>query len=87
MKNKNFLYNINRKTELLESIDWDEEKLNELYEYLNIHFAGDSITSPKLLLNEVKKNYGDECAKVLRKMFIEISLTHGLFVYDPSVEN
>ena len=38
-------------------------------------------------LEEVKKHYGDPCSKVLRKIFIEVSLNNGLHIYDPDVEN
>jgi hypothetical protein len=82
-----WISNIIQETQLLESLEWDENNLEELYKYLNIHFKGDSIVSPKLLLEEIKNNFGEECSNVLRNMFLEVSLTHGLFIHDPNVEN
>lgn len=88
MKNhKKIISNLSKETELLESLDWDEDHLKSLYEYLEIHFNGDSIITPDILLNEIKNHYGEACSKVLREIFIEVSLHNGLHIYDPDVEN
>jgi hypothetical protein len=79
--------NIIKETALLESVGWDEDVLKQVYEYLDIHFNGDSIISPDLLLEEAASIFGEECSGVLRSMFIEVSLTHGLFIHDPNIEN
>ena len=84
---KKVISNLSKETEILESLDWDEEKLVNLYEYLDIHFTGDSIIKPDILLQEIRMLYGEPCAMILREMFIEVSLAHGLFIYDPDVEN
>ena len=84
---KVLINNINKETQILESLGWDEEELKNLYEYLDVHFSGDSIISPKLLLQEIEINFGENCAAVLREMLLEVSLTHGLFIHDPNVEN
>ena len=88
MKNyKKIISNLTKETELLESLDWNEEHLKSLYEYLEIHFSGDSIITPDLLLKDIKEHYGEPCSKVLREMFVEVSLTNGLHIYDPDIEN
>ena len=79
--------NLSKETELLESLEWDYEILDELYAYLDLHFKGDSIITPDLILSEVKQKFGEECEKVLRKLFVEVSITNGLHIYDPNVEN
>ena len=84
---KILINNLTRETELLESLDWNEEDLKSLYEYLDIHFNGDSIITPDLLLKEIKVNYGEACAKILRGLFVEVSLLNGLHIYDPDIEN
>ena len=84
---KILINNLSRETALLESLDWDEEHLKSLYEYLDIHFNGDSIITPDILLEEIKNHYGEACSKVLREMFIEVSLHNGLHIYDPDIEN
>ena len=84
---KNLIGNLSNETELLESLDWNEEHLQSLYEYLSIHFDGDSILTPDLLLQDISKHYGEPCANVLRKMFIEVSLHNGLHIYGSDVEN
>ena len=84
---KILINNLTKETELLESLDWNEEQLKSLYEYLDIHFNGNSIITPDLLLEDIKTHYGEPCSKVLREMFIEVSLHNGLHIYDPDVEN
>ena len=84
---KVLINNISKETELLESLEWDYEALDELYEYLDVHFSGDSIITPDLILKEVKQKFGDDCEKVLRKLFVEVSITNGLHIYDPDIEN
>lgn len=88
--NKNhkiLISDLSRETELLESLDWDEELLEELYSYLDLHFSGNSIISPNLLLKEVEKLFGESCSKTLRDLIVEVSLTHGLMTNDPNVEH
>ncbi len=87
MKNKQLINSIASETELLEALDWDDDLLNELYEYLDIHFNGDSIIKPDLLLEEVNQKFGQACSKILREMFLKVSLSHGLFIHDPDVEH
>ena len=84
---KILINNLSKETELLESLDWDEDHLKSLYEYLDIHLNGDSIITPDILLEEVKIHYGEMCSKVLREMFIEVSLHNGLHIYDTDIDN
>ena len=86
-KHKIVINNLAKETELLESLEWNEDHLKSLYEYLDIHFTGDSIITPDLLLEDIKHHYGEPCSKVLREMFIEVSLKNGLHIYDSDVEN
>ena len=88
MKNQKLIINnLSKETEILESLNWDEDNLKSLYEYLEIHFNGDSIITPDILLEDIAKHYGEACSKVLREMFVEVSITNGLHIYDPDVEN
>tara|TARA_R110000824_G_scaffold377390_1_gene568688 strand:- start:249 stop:515 length:267 start_codon:yes stop_codon:yes gene_type:complete len=88
MKNyKKLVNNVMKETQLLESLDWDEAALKSLCAYLDVHFHGDSIISPKILLKEIENKFGKNCAKVLQEMFLKVSFTHGLFIHDPNVEN
>ena len=84
---KTVINNLTKETQLLESLDWNEEHLKSLYEYLDIHFSGDSIITPDVLLEDIKTHYGETCSKILREMFIEVSLKNGLHIYDPDVEH
>lgn len=86
-KHKILINNIAKETELLESLEWDYEILEELYEYLDLHFTGNSIITPDIILQEIKQSFGVECEKVLRNLFVEVSIVNGLHLYDPDVEN
>ena len=79
--------NLAKQTMLLESLGWQEDLLEELYSYLTIHFEGDSIVSPGILLEDIEKKFGEDCAEVLRSFFVAVSLLNGLFMHDPDVEN
>jgi hypothetical protein len=88
MKNhKTLINNLSRETALLESLEWDYDKLDELYELLDVHFQGDSIISPPILLSEVLKKFGEDCAKALQQIFVEVSFVNGFFLHDPDIEN
>lgn len=84
---KVIINNVAKETELLESLEWDYERLEELYEFMDMHFSGDSIISPKILLEEVLIKFGEDCCKVLQTLFVEVSLINGLFIYDPDIEH
>jgi hypothetical protein len=84
---KKLIGNLAKETEILESLDWNEEQLKNLYEYLDLHFNGDSIITPDLLLEEIKKHYGESCSNILREMFIEVSFHNGLHLYDTDIEH
>jgi hypothetical protein len=86
-KYRKLINNLSKETELLESLDWEKDHLKSLYEYLDIHFCGDSIITPDILLADIEQHFGKACAEILRKMFIEVSLQNGLHIYDPNVEN
>ena len=68
-------------------MEWDYEKLDELYQYLDMQFSGDNVILPDVLLLEIENNFGKECAVVLRIMFADISMAYGLFIHDPDIEN
>jgi hypothetical protein len=87
VNHKTLINNIAKETEILESLEWDYEKLDELYQYLDMQFSGDNVILPDVLLLEIENNFGKECAVVLRIMFTDISMAYGLFIHDPDIEN
>lgn len=87
VNHKTLINNIAKETEILESLEWDYEKLDELYQYLDMQFSGDDVILPDVLLLEIENNFGKECAGVLRIMFTDISMAYGLFIHDPDIEN
>ena len=54
------LKNINYNTQLLESLGWDEEQLEALYEYLDLAFNSDIIIHPAEIFKTIGDHFGDE---------------------------
>lgn len=67
----NFLnyLNLKVKTELLESLGWDEQLLSQLEEYLNTEFNNFHVVHPDTIIENVKQNFGEETSKVLSELF------------------
>lgn len=67
----NFLnyLNLKVKTELLESLGWDEQLLSQLEEYLNTEFNNFHVVHPDTIIENVKQHFGEETAKVLDDLF------------------
>lgn len=67
----NFLnyLNLKVKTELLESLGWDEQLLSQLEEYLNTEFNNFHVVHPDTIIENVKQNFGEETSKVLNELF------------------
>jgi hypothetical protein len=72
MKASNFR-NIHFETELLESLDWDGEKLMSLYNYIDEAIKVDKPNSMHMLkiIEHVSKNYSKQTADLIKKLFVE----------------
>ena len=67
----NHILNIRYQTEILEALGWDEEKLSQLFEYLETEFNNFNIKRPGELLNSVELHFGSEVSTVIKKIFAE----------------
>ena len=61
--------NIQYQTQLLESLSWDEQLLDQLLTYLDTEFSNFNLKSPSSIIIEVEEHFGKETAKVLSEIF------------------
>jgi hypothetical protein len=73
-------FNIKHETALLESLDWDDEKLAELFEYLDSAMNAKVIKHPNNIINEVETMFSNDTAEIIKKIFLEISLINNLHI-------
>lgn len=76
--NKSLLIDMNFRTELLESLDWDETQFDSLLKYLQEEIRS-NLTSPEELLENIDINYGENARKLVKKMFKEAYIENGLY--------
>ena len=74
------LNNLVSETELLESLDWDEEKLKELLDYITVATSEESKKTPKEILSEIKIMFSYEASDIIKKIFLEIALSNNLHI-------
>ena len=61
---------LNNQTELLEALDWDEEKLHQLSEFIDSQRLIFVPTHPSILLSQIEEHFGVQARNVLEKIFI-----------------
>lgn len=76
--NKLLLLDINFRTALLESVDWDEEQSNSLLSFLQESLRETSMF-PDEILNYVKQNFGEAAHALVKKMFVDAYIENGLY--------
>ena len=78
--NKLLIENLNTQTALLEAFSWDDTVLNEFNEYFKQQLA---ITqNPNVLLINIKDQFGEVAESIVKSLFREIYIEHGLYL-DP----
>lgn len=77
--NKALLLDLNFRTALLESVDWDETQSASLLQYLQESLNG--VTSfPEEILDNIHAEYGESAYTLIKKMFVEAYIENGLYV-------
>jgi len=61
---------LNDKTEILESLDWDEEALEQLINFIELQKECFVPTHPKILLEQIKEFFGESTSIVMKKIFM-----------------
>ena len=77
--NKSLLLDINFRTELLESLDWDESQFDSLFIFLQENFQSNKV-GPKELLEQIKVKYGENTSKLLLDLVKNIYIENGLYI-------
>jgi len=67
----NSILNVRYQTELLESLGWDEQKLAQLFDYLETEFNNFNIKRPGDLLNSIELHFGKVTSEIIKKIFAE----------------
>lgn len=65
------ILNVRYQTEILESLCWDEQKLSQLFDYLETEFNNFNIKRPGELLNSVELHFGKDTSEIIKKIFAE----------------
>ena len=75
--NESLLLDLNFRTALLESLDWDETRFDSLLQYLqdNLDFT---MQTPTNLLNSIKSEYGQRAFDIINNMFVVEYINGGL---------
>lgn len=72
------LDSLNVQTALLEALSWDEEALEGFNKYFNEQIQ--AVTPPGILLDNIKIVYGEQAATIIKSLFKEIYIEHGLYL-------
>jgi len=75
---KPLLVDLNFRTALLESVDWDETQSDSLLLYLQDALVKKDIL-PEEILFYVKNNHGESAHDLIKKMFTDIYIENGLY--------
>ena len=76
--NESLFLDLNFRTALLESLDWDDNQFDSLLQYLQDNLDFTKQTPDDLLLS-IKNNYNVAAFKIIEKMFIDtyiLSIVH-----------
>jgi len=68
--NESLLQDLNFRTALLESLDWDETQFDSLLQYLQDNLRL-TVETPGELLKGVKDTYGIAAFNIIKKMFVD----------------
>ena len=73
---------LNCQTQLLESLDWDEDQLQALLLYLNEVLSDEIVFHPHDIIMYIKDNFTEEAAEEIRQIFKLVSFEYGFFGRD-----
>ena len=79
--------NLNNVTKLHESLDWDDNLLSSLFEYLNVTFNADVLTHPEAIYKDIESMFGERTRKCFEEIFTQQIIELNLHITDPNYEN
>ena len=74
--------NLNYQTQLLESLDWDENQLSALELYLNEVLNSEVTFYPDVIISHIKEHFTEEASQVVYEIFKEVALHCSIFEGD-----
>ena len=77
--NKALLLDLNFRTALLESVDWDESQSTSLLQYLQESLAATSVL-PEEVLGSIRDEYGETAHTLIKKMFVDVYIENGFYI-------
>ena len=77
-QNKSLLLDLNFRTALLESVDWDESQSASLLQYLQLVVSSNE-KKPEEVLEYIRTNYVESAYLLIKKMFLEAYIENGLY--------
>jgi|TARA_R110000824_G_scaffold53018_1_gene147056 hypothetical protein len=77
--NKDLLLDMNFRTALLESLDWDETQSDALLVYLQEVITLNTML-PNDILEHIKIEYGEAAQILIKQMFVDEYVNHGLYI-------
>jgi len=81
--NKSRLTDLNFRTALLESLDWDEDRSDSLLQYLHESLISNT-ELPETILVNILDEYGESAHEIIKNIFLEAYIDNGLYVRDGS---
>ena len=69
MDSAGIVINIHYQTQLLESLGWDEQLLDQLLTYLDTEFSNFNLKPPSGIISEVEIHFGKATSEVLAEIF------------------
>ena len=76
---KSFLLDLNFRTALLESLNWDETQFDSLLKYL-IESLNKNIDFPENILEQIKLEYGIAAHDLIKQIFVDAYIENGLYI-------
>ena len=76
---KSLLLDLNFRTALLESLNWDETQFDSLLLFLQENL-NKNLKTPKDLLDSIEDMYGENPRSLIKKMFFEAYIENGLYL-------
>ena len=77
--NKAILLDLNFRTALLESVDWDETQSDSLLQYLHESLSSTAMLADEIL-NAIKNEYGERAHDLIKKLFVSAYIENGLYI-------
>ena len=77
-QNNSLLLDLNFRTALLESVDWDESQSASLLQYLEVA-VNNNKEKPEDILDHIRSNYGEPACLFIKNMFLDVYIEHGMY--------